>query len=191
MKYIVRTVHYQISSPFCSWSLDATQDAELFSRAQQDTASLVSISEQITYDCDEARFLMENNKVFLRSYIMSSVSSVLKVGPNFACQLGIIYITEIDEDGNASIVDFYVKRPEFSVEQLAKDLFCDFMNKSHAALGSLRYDDLPYPNMLEKFVASCVHWWDTHDHFSYASRIDVINACRAEGVRNNLQLFEC
>lgn len=190
MEYIVRTVEYQMTSPYCAWSLDATNNEELFDRTQQDAAKIVSISELQADSYESALALMDKNKMFLRSYIITSRSTLFNMTSSFACQIGVTYILAKDCD-SLSVASFFVKRPEFSVEQLAIDLLCDFTNENPVALGFIRCDDIHYPNMLEKFVASCDQWWEFNRHYSYDSRMDVLKACRELGVKNNLQTLEC
>lgn len=191
MKYKVVSTHVQISGlGLNSWSLDATSNEELFFYARQEDSCKIDES---VVDTDEYAFadaMLEGAKDRLRSFFLRTVS-VLPEFNSYICQLGIVYIVETNDIGIENIVSYFVKRPLFSVEQLATDLYSDFVRNIYVALGDSRYDNYPYPNLLEKFVAAVDRWWMCHNHYSYLSRYEVINTCRILGVQNNLQMYPC
>ena len=190
MEYKVVTVQVQMPGFFNAWSLDGTSSEELFYRAQQDYSKIIHKSEVDTTDYSFADALLEGTKDGLRSYILTTQSPIAELN-GITCVIGYVYIVETDDKNISTIVNWYVKRPEFSLEQLAKDLCGDFIYNHYVALGDSRNDVYPYPNMREKFVAACARWWDLHDHYSFFSKLEVLDACRKIGTQNNLQTFFC
>lgn len=191
MKYKVVTTHVRISGlGLNSWSLDSTSNEELFFYALQDDASKIDENVVDTDEYAYADAILEGSKDQLRSFFLNTMS-VLPEFNGYFCQLGVVYIIEISNNGNERIVSYYVKRPVFSVEQLATDLYGDFIKNIFVALGDSKFDNYPYPNLLEKFVAAVERWWMCHNHYSYLSRYEVINTCRILGVQNNLQMYPC
>ena len=193
MPSIFKVITEQVRSakPFCSWSLDATSNEKLFEFTLSGNWDILSASESTAADLTTALAILESRKPMCRSHIDNIKVPVFILNSCFT-ELGIIYITETDSKGVTSIVRTYVKRPEFSVEQLAEELYGDFAYGNFAALGNdAKYDRREYPNMLEKFVKACEMWWDNSNHYSYNCKEEVLQVCRKVGVFNNLQTISC
>ena len=188
MSYTVVSSQVIMPGFFNAWSLDATSSEELFFYTRQGFSTVKSCIKTPVSDYLTAMKMFDASTPKLRTYLMMTSSPFFSYN-NFVCEMGVSYVVTKNGEGEPNYLMHYVKRPEFSVDQLALDLYNDAIGQKYEVLKDLEYDCFGYLNLLDRFMSACDRWWDNNEHYDFCDKKAVMEACKKIGLENNLQIY--